>query len=180
MGYEEIAFGMARKNLKNPSAKKIAPCGRPIPQLDEHDLDHSFEEMNQKLEAYVAEVNLNHSEARTKILRVLAKKSHHFKAGDLIQWVSAEFPEVGQATIYRNIPVFIASGLIQEGPADRDGQIMYELSGHHHHDHIVCTTCGEVFEFHDASIEKSQDKVTRNLKFAPHAHKHVIYAACKY
>ena len=120
------------------------PCGRPAPaEQEHHEREHlSLEEMTRRLEAFVAEKKLNRSEARARILDVIAVQSSHFSAQDLVERIQERFPEVGRSTVYRNLPIFVECGLIQEGPPNAEGMALYELthSADDHHDHIVCLT----------------------------------------
>ncbi len=167
---------MARK-----SAKEL-PCGRPLPvQIAAvATTTQLLKLMSERLDAYVTEQKLNRSEAREKILATIVKEARHFRAQDLLDRLKQRYPEVGKATVYRNLPVLVASGVLQEGPIDKDGQAFYELADDDHHDHIVCVNCQHIFEFHDTAIENRQDVVANKLGFKPRAHKHVIYAECDF
>jgi Fur family ferric uptake transcriptional regulator len=158
------------------------PCGRPRPKVHQPRRDSGalHREMELKLNAYVTEKGLNHSEARTKILEVIALEGFHFRAQDLVEKLQKRYPEVGRSTVYRNLPILVECGLIQEGPADPDGQALYELANEDHHDHIVCTDCGGIFEFHDDAIEKRQEEISKQLGFLAKSHRHVVYGACQY
>ena len=158
------------------------PCGRPVPKKadDPRDTATLLADMLERLESFTVEKKLNRSEARAKILETIIFEARHFTAIDLLRHLLKRHPVVGKATLYRNLPVLVESGIIREGPIDPDGQISYELAGVEHHDHIVCTDCRRIFEFHDRDIEKRQDAVSRKLSFEPRDHRHVIFASCEY
>lgn len=132
-----------------------------------------------KLDRYTDEHKINRSAARTKIIQAILAEPEHFTTPELLNRLNQVAPEVGRATLYRNLPILVASGIIQEGPAGPDGQALYELGDHGHHDHLVCLDCHAVFEFHDAAIERRQDSLASGLKFRPESHRHVIYARCQ-
>ena len=132
--------------------------------------------MMEKLDRHVSDQNLNRSNARKKILEVIVREVRHFRAQDLVDRLGAE--KVGRSTIYRNLPILVECGLLQEGPTDSDGQIRYELSSGDHHDHIVCVDCHAIIEFHDELIEEKQREVTQALGFTAQDHQHVLYASC--
>lgn len=169
------------KKSKDASSP-LLPCGRPVPaDTEHHEREHlPLSEMTERLKAYVAEKNLNRSEARFRILEVIAEQPSHFSAQDLVDLIQKRFPDVGRSTVYRNLPIFVESGLIQEGPPKSDGQALYELSHEDHHDHIVCLDCQRIFEFHDDALEKRQDIASEKLSFIPRAHRHVIYGSCEF
>ncbi len=158
------------------------PCGRPLilePEKAQKSGDFS-DKTRSALESYCETQGLNRSEAREKILETILAQPRHFTALDLLAELGRRHPEVGKATVYRNLPILVASGVLQEGPTDTEGHVLYELSGDDHHDHIVCLDCHAIFEFHDEAIEKRQERLTRKLDFEAGGHRHVIYASCRY
>ncbi len=114
------------------------------------------------------------------MLETIVYEARHFRVQDLLARLGRRHPEVGQATLYRNLPILVESGILQEGPTDADGQTFYEAAHEEHHDHIVCVDCRRIFEFHDEAIESRQVSVAKRLGFAPRDHRHVIYASCEY
>lgn len=168
--------------MSQPSKLSSLPCGRPIPETQAHG-QSVLQALKLRLEQYAALKQLNRSEAREKILETIVKESRHFRPLDLLERLGRRYPEVGRATFYRNLPVFVESGILKEGPQDPDGQTFYELcktENEEHHDHIVCTDCGRIFEFHDDAIESRQSELSKKMGFSAKKHSHVIYAACDY
>lgn len=174
---------MAKRTSKQKSnSKNLLPCGRPRPVVEE-DARSTKELLNKlklQLNVYCTEQKLNRSEAREKILETVIKGARHFTALELLERLQRRFPEIGKATMYRNIPVLVDSGILQEGPHDSKGHILYELSEDDHHDHIVCLDCRQIFEFHDEKLEKRQDQISETLHFTPKSHRHMVYAVCNY
>jgi len=158
----------------------VLPCGRrPLsPQKNTTDSDTTFKNALNKLSDYVLKNKLNHSDAREKILEVIVKEARHFNAQDLLLRLKKRYPEVGKATLYRNLPVLVDSHVIQAGPTDPKGGVLYELSEEHHHDHMVCIDCKHIFEFHDNIIEKKQSELAKKIGFTVYKHQHVIYVSC--
>jgi Fur family ferric uptake transcriptional regulator len=141
-----------------------------------------YERLKERLNSYSTQKALNRSEAREKILETIVSESRHFRPLDLLERLNKRYPEVGRATLYRNLPVFVESGILKEGPTDPDGQIFYELredDRDEHHDHIVCLNCNQIFEFHDDTIEEKQAQVSKKMHFRAKKHTHVIYAECE-
>jgi Fur family ferric uptake transcriptional regulator len=139
--------------------------------------------LKERLEHYAEEKQLNRSEAREKILETIVNESRHFRSLDLLERLGKRYPEVGKATLYRNLPIFVESGILKPGPTDPDGQVFYELcedDSDEHHDHIVCLDCKRIFEFHDDVIENRQAQVSKSMSFSAKKHTHVIYASCEF
>jgi Fur family ferric uptake transcriptional regulator len=162
--------------------QETLPCGRALPKKEKNpaELKRLLDTSLHRLETFVLKQNLNRSEARAKILEVIVKESRHFSTQDLLDRLQSRYPEVGRATVYRNLPILVESGLIVEGPTDADGQIHYELADDEHHDHIMCLDCKRIFEFHDDSIEARQASISKKMGFTVKEHRHVVYAACDF
>ncbi len=47
-----------------------------------------------------------------------------------------------------------------------------------HHDHLICTRCGCISEFHDPALEELKAQVARSHGFYPLSHKLQIYGLC--
>ncbi len=181
----EKYFSMAK--LKNDSKRSNdhAPCGRPRGPIQGHEKSVKeskalLSQLQELLDVYVEANELKNSSTRGKILETIVSCGKHFTSLELLRKLSDLFPEIGKATLYRSLPVFVASGILQEGPTDENGLVLYELFETDHHDHIVCLDCKQVFEFHDDSIEAQQARVVTQMKFKVAAHRHVVYAHCQY
>jgi Fur family ferric uptake transcriptional regulator len=155
------------------------PCGRKPPR-EAPTRKTTLAQWQEMLRVYVEAHQLKNSESRNKILTVIASDQSHFNPQVLVKRVMERYPDVGAATVYRNIPILLAAGVIQESLTEESGEPLYELSDETHHDHIVCVDCGAIFEFHEDLIEKTQEKVIAGLRFKSVRHKHVIYAQCDY
>ena len=82
-----------------------------------------------------------HSKKREQILAVLQSAATALSAAA----VHERLPAIDQATIYRNLDLFVQEGLIKKlhfGGAES----LYEFQGHPHH-HAVCTDCERVIHF---------------------------------
>jgi Fur family ferric uptake transcriptional regulator len=163
----------------------LLPCGRPAPEVDKaksnkKDARELLQKITENLDQFVAQKNLNRSEVRNKILETIVYEARHFRAPDLLEHLHRRYPDVGKATLYRNLPVLVESGVLQEGPTDSDGQVYYELTEDEHHDHIVCMDCHKIFEYQDDLIEKRQEELAAGMNFHLKNHRHVIYATCQY
>ena len=104
----------------------------------------------------------------------------HVSIEELLAEVRKRDPRVGYATVYRTLKLFTECGIAEERNFG-DGPSRYELSDEgtgEHHDHLICTECGKIIEFHDEHIERLQEKVADSFGFRPVYHKHEIYGIC--
>jgi Fur family ferric uptake transcriptional regulator len=61
-----------------------------------------------------------------------------------------------------------------------DGKTYYEHHyNHEHHDHMICTECGEVIEFFSPELEKMQDEMAAKYNFKPTHHSLRILGLCE-
>ena len=108
---------------------------------------------------------------RIKILEILQlPQNQHISAEDLYKILLDNQEEIGLATVYRVLNQFDDAGIVTRHHFD-SGKSVFELSSKHHHDHLVCLSCGKVIEFHDEVIETRQrDIAAKNgIKLTNHS-----------
>lgn len=58
--------------------------------------------------------------------------------------------------------------------------MLYERAhGHGHHDHLICTECNGVVEFHDEALEKLQQRIAEAHEFEVSWHTHKLFGRCR-
>jgi len=108
---------------------------------------------------------------RIKILEILqVPENQHISAEDLYKILLDKDEEIGLATVYRVLNQFDDAGIVTRHHFD-SGKSVFELSSKHHHDHLVCLSCGKVIEFHDEVIESRQRDVAaaNGIKLTNHS-----------
>ena len=115
---------------------------------------------------------------RLKVLEVFQRSAlRHMTAEDVYKALLAEEAEIGLATVYRVLLQFEQAGLLSRSHFE-SGKSVFELNEGHHHDHLVCLSCGRVEEFFDAEIEKRQHAVAKAKGFELQDHSLSLYAVC--
>ncbi len=131
------------------------------------------------LESYITQHNLKITKQRRAVLEAFLGSKEHVSAEDLYKIVSAKEPKIGLATVYRTLALLTESGLAAELDFG-DGQKRYERNYEQgHHDHMICTQCGKIIEFHNSLIEKLQEDVAREHGFEMTTHKLDMFGICK-
>jgi Fur family ferric uptake transcriptional regulator len=139
----------------------------------------AFEEENKIFDGYVRSKGLKQSSQRKEVLLTFLKTEKHLTADELHRLVKKKNPAIGIATVYRTLKLLKESGLCSEFRLD-DGTTRYEhLYNHEHHDHLICSNCGDLIEVFDPEIEKLQEKLARKHGFHISSHKLEIYGTCK-
>ena len=107
---------------------------------------------------------LKTTKQRLAILDTLANRpDQHLTAEEIYDIVKTRWPNIGLATVYRNIQLLSEMHLIDKLNLE-DGFIRYEIadpeegSGHHHH-HMICLSCGKVFTFGEDLLEDLEEKI---------------------
>ncbi len=117
---------------------------------------------------------------REIILETLYNSDEHLTPEALHQLIQKQHPELktGIATIYRTLSRLEESDIVTSLSFGAQGK-KYELGAKDHHDHMICTECGEITEFVDDEIEKRQDMIAKKFGFQIKDHSMQIYGLCK-
>ena len=117
---------------------------------------------------------------REIILETLYNSDEHLTPEALHQLIQKEHPELktGIATIYRTLSRLEESDIVTSLSFGAQGK-KYELGAKDHHDHMICTECGEITEFLDEEIEKRQEIIAKEFGFEIKDHSMQIYGLCK-
>ena len=123
---------------------------------------------------------LKFTNQREKILETLYYSEEHLTPEALHQLIVEKYPELnaGIATIYRTLSMLEDNDIVSSLSFGAQGK-KYELGAKDHHDHMICTTCGEITEFVDDIIEKQQHTIADAHGFKMHDHSMQIYGICK-
>jgi len=144
-------------------------------------VDARIREWQERLRVFLSNSGLKYTEQRWAIARlILASTGQHMDAQSLFRRVKDVYPDIGVATVYRNLKVLCEAGLLEESHQRTDGTVLYELPHHEHHDHIICLDCGEILEFSDDKIESLQTQIAKRMGFTLETHRHVIHGHCEF
>ncbi len=115
---------------------------------------------------------------RLQILELFQRtKVRHLTAEEAYRLLFKQGHEVGLATVYRVLTQLQQAGLLKQAHFEA-GRAVYELDDGTHHDHLVCTTCGRVQEFHDEAVEQRQRLIASEHGFEVVEHSHILYGRC--
>lgn len=130
------------------------------------------------LGAWLARRGLKHSRQRERIAEVFFGLGGHVSVDELLLHARREDRRVSLATVYRTMKLLAESGLASAREFG-DGQTRYEVAaGRAHHDHLICTRCGEIVEFANEQIESLQVAVARRHGFEVERHRLELYGRC--
>lgn len=112
------------------------------------------------------------------VLEILVQ-NRHIDANAILEKLRSQHSEISLATIYRILSVFEAEEIVDKLNFS-NGQAIYELShpDSEHHDHLICTECGKIEEFHNEELEMLQLQITKAKQFRITTHTLNIYGIC--
>ncbi len=134
-------------------------------------------ELNARLDDYMNRKRLRSTEQRRVVTDAFFRSQGHLSIEDLLALSRKHNPRVGYATVYRTLKLLTECGLANERHFG-DGMSRYEVADKdHHHDHLICSNCGNIEEFEDDRIEKLQEEAAKKYGFALTSHKLELYAS---
>ena len=133
---------------------------------------------NINLSEYLSAKGLRSTSQRDAIVKLFMAAGRHLSAEELHERVKKAHLGISYATVYRTLKLLSDAGLAKENRFE-DGFTRYEYnSADDHHDHLICTRCGEIVEFENDKIEALQLDVAKKNGYKVRNHKLEIYGLC--
>jgi Fur family ferric uptake transcriptional regulator len=137
-----------------------------------------FEKEKEIFREHIQKAGLRRTGQRDLILERFLKTEEHLTSEDLYWLVHKEDPSVGHTTVYRTLKLLTEAGLAREVRFG-DNKTYYEHHyDHEHHDHMICTECGQVIEFFSQEIENLQDEMAEKFGFRLSHHSLRMWGLC--
>jgi len=139
-----------------------------------------FASLYQRLLAHLVSNGLKQTRQREDILRSFVECGGHVSIEELVAHVRKRKGNIGHATVYRTMRLFVESGIAAERHF-LDGPARYETAevlDDDHHDHLICTKCTAIVEFENDEIEELQEQVAKGFGFKLTNHKMELYGIC--
>ena len=115
---------------------------------------------------------------RFQILEAFLKLEHHVTVDDVLTQLNKDKIKFDKGFVLNSMELLCRFGFASKIEFD-DKKTQYE---HRHlglhHDHMVCTKCGNIVEFKDEAIEKQQLRVADAYGFLMLQHKMELYGIC--
>ena len=116
--------------------------------------------------------------SQTIVLQAIRSAPRHFHPDDILNILKKRKIRISRATVYRILEHFIDQGIIKRHWLDQN-QFRYELVDRKdHHDHMICLSCGDMFEFFDVEIEAIQQEICEEHRFRPLTHTMLLFGYC--
>lgn len=116
---------------------------------------------------------------RKDILTVLINnKDRHFSVEDLYNEVKKVNPDVGLATIYRNLELFCSLNITHMLEFESDYKHYELVSEDDHHHHLICMNCDKIIEFNDEDLVDFEERLAEEYDFDMVKHYIKFYGYC--
>lgn len=137
-----------------------------------------MERLLRRIDDEIVSTGGKRSRSRAHIMGIFFRSGRHLTVDELTRKARVKNRNIGAATVYRTLKLLARMGYAKELDFG-EGAKRYESSLTAHHDHLVCTSCGNVAEFEEPRIEKLQEEVARQHGFSPTMHRLAIYGHCR-
>jgi Fur family transcriptional regulator, ferric uptake regulator len=115
---------------------------------------------------------------RKIILETFLQVGGHVSVKDLCKEIKKKDSQISPATVYRTMKLLVESGIASENEFADDKKLFEKIYGKEHHDHMFCTNCKKVSEFHNKTIEKLQKEVAHEHSFVITRHRMTLFGLC--
>jgi len=114
--------------------------------------------------------------SRRFLLRVLFETEGHHTAEALASLVQVQAPDIHLSTIYRNLDELERLGVVEHSHLGH-GPATYHLAGAAH-GHLVCETCGKMFEAPDVLFAGLAQAAQEQFDFSIDPHHFAVLGVC--
>ncbi|MGK2851509.1 MAG: Fur family transcriptional regulator [Candidatus Limnocylindrales bacterium] len=117
------------------------------------------------------------TEPRRAVAQLIADRSGHFSAADLVDEARQRRLAIGRATIFRTLEVLADLDLVEriDLPSGEHAYVACEPSHHHH---VVCSGCGRSQDIDDAGLRAVVRDVARRTGFRIDDHRLELFGRC--
>lgn len=114
---------------------------------------------------------------RRAVTELIADRSGHFTAADLVADARARRLGIGRATIFRALDLFEDLGVVERLDLPT-GEHAYVPCEPVHHHHVICTRCGRTDDVDDAGIQAVTTEIGRRTGFQIDTHRLELFGLC--
>ena len=115
---------------------------------------------------------------RQAVVDLIFSDSGHFEAEALVERLKIGRTRVSRATVYRTLELLRECQLVEKLDFGTPRSFYEHVPPGEHHDHLICTRCGNVIEFHNDRLEALQSEICSNFGFQDSYHSLRIFGLC--
>ena len=128
---------------------------------------------------YLRDQGLPVTQQREAIADIVFGSDERLSVEDIETRLRERSERIGKATIYRTLEMLVRSGLVAEHDFGEGFKRYEHLFGQKPvREHLVCTECGNVDEFHSKDLVRLQEDEARQRGFQPARYRLQIFGLC--
>lgn len=131
-----------------------------------------------RFQGFLQDLGLKLTNERRALIGEIFATHYHFEADELLERMRDKRLKISRATVYRTLELLVKSGMVRRVHLGEDHYHYERVTENSHHDHLICTTCGGVIEFHDEVLEQRQRAICARRGFTPTFHNLQILGIC--
>jgi Fur family ferric uptake transcriptional regulator len=112
---------------------------------------------------------------RRAVVEAVCARPGSFTTQEIADELAAQ--GVGRATVFRAIGTLQELGYLSRLHVGEECH-RYTLCDPHHHHHLVCTSCGQVYPLESCSVEAEAEAAARRLGFSVRGHHVDVFGHC--
>ena len=123
--------------------------------------------------------NLKRTRQREAVANEIFRGRGHFEPEEIVQRLKKSRTRVSRATVYRTLELLRECQLVEKLDFGEAAPLYEHVQLGEHHDHLICTRCGKVIEFHNADLEALQSRICARYGFRDTHHSLRIFGECR-
>lgn len=136
------------------------------------------QEERRQFERLLRQQRIDRVADRLAVLEAFLASEGHLSAEGWRQFLDERGVGLEPSFVAQTLDLLARFGLATKSEFE-GGPVRYEHQHlGQHHDHLICTACGAIAEFHDAELEAMQQRLAAGAGFLPLRHQLQIYGLC--
>ena len=128
---------------------------------------------------FLGRAGLKSTRQREAIVRAFFATGRHISAEELYHQIRSHDSGLGLVTVYRTLKLLRQAGLATERTFGEAYARFDPNPADWTHHHLICTRCGKIREFQDASLRHLGAKIARSQGFTVTEQRLELYGICR-
>jgi Fur family ferric uptake transcriptional regulator len=115
--------------------------------------------------------------ARRAVIEVLETEVEHPSHQQILEEGQKIYPKLSRATVYRTMELLVELRLVRPLYLNDPTQRFVSATGGHHH--LVCSSCGKIFEFDQCTVDQLATELSGKYNFEIFSHLLEFHGLCE-
>lgn len=115
---------------------------------------------------------------RRAVAKLIAERNGRFTAADLLADARAAGLDIGRATVFRALDLFIELELVERIDLLSGDHAYVTCERTHHHHHIVCSACRRTASVDEAGLAAAVERIKRSTGWQIESHRLELFGLC--